>query len=75
MRIKCPHCSGNAKVRTSRSLSPISRELYYQCQNVQCGHTWYSLLSVIRTIVPSRTPNQKVYIPLEANVAATTYSG
>lgn len=75
MRIKCPHCGSKANIRSSRELSEISRELYYQCENVECGHTWRSLLSMIRTIVPSRTPNPKVFIPLENKVSAPAASG
>lgn len=63
MRIKCPHCSSSAVIRTSKEMSPISREVYFQCSNFKCGHTWKSILSAICTIVPSCIPNPEVYIP------------
>lgn len=62
MKMPCPHCASTAHIRTSRMLSPLSRELYYQCTNVFCGHTWRALLSAVCTIVPSRVPNAEVYI-------------
>lgn len=62
MKMCCPHCQTAATIRTSRTLSPLSREIYYQCTNVFCGHTWRSLLSAVRTIVPSQTPNPSVFI-------------
>lgn len=64
MRIDCPHCDSRAEIRTSKTMSAITREIYFQCPNPECGHTWVSLLSAIRTIVPSRIPCPDVYIPL-----------
>jgi len=65
-RVICPHCGKPATTRTSRLMSEISREISFQCTNDPevCGFTWVALLSAIRTIVPSRTPNQNVHIPL-----------
>lgn len=60
----CPHCEGKSKIRTSRSISTISKELSYQCTNINCGHTWVALISIVRTIVPSQIPNPKVYIQM-----------
>lgn len=60
----CPHCDTRATKRTSRKITEITREAYFQCNNIECGHTWVALISAIRTIVPSRTPNPKVYIPI-----------
>jgi len=59
----CPHCASKARVSTSKKITAITREIYYQCSNIECGHTWASLLSAVRTIVPSRTPNPAVFIP------------
>lgn len=62
MRMTCPHCATTAHIRTSRQMSHTARELRYQCTNVECGHTWVAVLEAIRTIVPSQTPNPKVYL-------------
>lgn len=62
--LPCPHCEQRSVIRSSRSLSLLSREMYYQCTNVECGHTWVALISIIRTIVPSQRANPKVYIPV-----------
>lgn len=59
----CPHCGGVAASRTTRELSPLTREIYIQCLNFECGHTWKSFLSIVATIVPSQIPNPKVFIP------------
>lgn len=76
MRIKCPHCGNSATIRTSKEMSPISREVYFQCSNYKCGHSWKSLLSAICTIVPSCMPNPDIYIPpSEKQSAAPVPSG
>ena len=62
-RYSCPHCDSKAKCRTSRSLSVLTQELYLQCSNVYCGHTWKSMLSVVHTIVPSQMPNPTIFMP------------
>lgn len=63
MRLKCPHCTAPAKIRTSRDMSEISRESHLQCTNVECAHTWVVLSSAVRTIAPSMMPNPRVFIP------------
>lgn len=65
VRIRCPHCDAPAKIRTSRAMSKISREVYYHCTNsIYCGFVWHGLISAVRTIRPSLTPNPDVHIPL-----------
>lgn len=61
--MRCAHCDSSATIRTSRQMTPTCRELYFQCQNIECGHTFSAVLEVTRTIVPSQTPNPAVYIP------------
>lgn len=58
----CPHCGSVAVTRTTREMSPLTRELYIQCCNFECGHTWRALLAAVATIVPSRTPNPAIFI-------------
>lgn len=62
-RAVCPHCSSKASIKTSKKITAITREIYFQCSNFECGHTWAALLSAVRTIVPSRIPNPDVHIP------------
>jgi hypothetical protein len=66
----CPHCASRARISTSKKVSEISREIYYQCTNFECGHTWAALLSAVRTIVPSRIPNPAVFIPQSERIEA-----
>ncbi|MNR50223.1 DNA-binding transcriptional regulator [compost metagenome] len=62
MSMPCPHCSAVAHVRTSRLMSPISKEMYYQCSNLECGHTFVGVIEVVRTLSPSACPNPSVQI-------------
>ncbi|MEW6166039.1 MAG: ogr/Delta-like zinc finger family protein [Pseudomonadota bacterium] len=64
MRVKCPHCDAPARCRSSKPMSPTSREQKLQCTNVECAHTWVAVTEAVRTIAPSMTPNPKVHIPL-----------
>lgn len=47
-------------------MSETSREASLQCTNVECAHTWVALISAVRTIAPSMTPNPRVHIPLSS---------
>ncbi|MHA6822186.1 ogr/Delta-like zinc finger family protein [Ralstonia pseudosolanacearum] len=60
MKVTCPHCDSVASIRTSRAVSRVTRELYCQCTNLLCGHTFVSLLEAVRTLAPSNTPNPLV---------------
>lgn len=59
----CPHCGSRTSIRTSRMVSATCKEFYLQCQNVECAHTFVSLMEAVRTIAPSQIPNPKVYLP------------
>lgn len=83
MRINCPHCGEKARIRTSKEMSLLSREVYFVCTNdpAICGHAWKALLSAVCTTATSRSPNPNVYIPLSekthpaASVAARPNTG
>lgn len=64
----CPHCGSIAKARTSRAVTPLFRELRFQCTNVDgdeaCGHTFVCSLVIERTIVPSARPNPRINLSI-----------
>ncbi|BCN08535.1 ogr/Delta-like zinc finger family protein [Ralstonia pseudosolanacearum] len=64
MKLVCPHCDTRMHIRTSRTVSLLSRELYIQCPNVDCAYTCVAIVSQIRTIAPSMAPNPKAYLPV-----------
>lgn len=66
--IRCPHCGSRARIRSSRSLSPLYREQTYQCLNIECGHIYVAGIEVLRTVSPSAQPNPSIDIPLAAHL-------
>jgi hypothetical protein len=49
----CPCCAQRTRLRSSEGISHTLRSLKYQCQNVECGHTFEAHLIFIRTISTS----------------------
>jgi hypothetical protein len=49
---------------TSRQLSTLVREIYFDCMNVDCGHRCVAQLGIVRTLVPSLIPNAQVSLPI-----------
>ena len=70
IRVHCPHCESLAKVRTTREVTALYRELRFQCMNVggdePCGHTFVASLVIERTIVASARPNPRIRLPIAA---------
>ncbi len=64
LRCLCPHCDALAKVRDSVRITPLVKELRYQCSNFDCGHTFVATLSIVRTIVQSARPRASVKLPI-----------
>lgn len=60
MLFKCPHCRSIARVRTSRELSELMREAYFQCSNIVCGHVFKTYVEVVETVSPSSQPDPEM---------------
>lgn len=60
MPMQCPHCKSPAMIRTSRRVSVLVREIYYQCTNVVCGHTFKATIEIIKTLSPSTMPDPAI---------------
>ncbi|MCL2020830.1 MAG: ogr/Delta-like zinc finger family protein [Betaproteobacteria bacterium] len=63
MRITCPHCGHSASIRTSRAISPLLKEGYAQCVNLDCGHVFKLHVETVATLIPSYKPNPAVHLP------------
>lgn len=63
MATKCAHCGFVAHTRSSRMLSPVSQEEYFQCTNIVCGHTFTAIREHRETLSPSAIPNPQVRLP------------
>ncbi|MDR1935943.1 MAG: ogr/Delta-like zinc finger family protein [Candidatus Accumulibacter sp.] len=71
MRIICPHCGQISVVRTSREITPLSREAFVQCPNINCGHIWKIIVSAATTIHESLNPRAGVFIPLSRKIGGS----
>jgi len=60
----CPHCAQRGLIRSSKQVTGQHRDMYYQCSNVACGHTWRASLAYDYGIVPSAIPDPRVTLPL-----------
>lgn len=75
MKLVCPHCDSRALIRSSRPLSRMTRELYCACTKIECGHTFMSLVEVVRTLSPSGTPNPEIAKQLAGRSVASESTG
>lgn len=68
LRTVCPHCGSLAKVRSSKALTPLYKELRFQCSNVDgdeaCGGSFIASFEITRMIVQSARPNPRIRIPV-----------
>lgn len=68
VRVRCPHCGTLAKARSSEEITPLFRELRFQCTNVDgddfCGATFVAALEIRRMIVQSARPNPRIKLPV-----------
>ena len=63
-RLECPHCDDHCTIRSSRRMSKLTREYHYQCNNVECGHTFVASMEIRHTLSPSGTPDPSVVLPM-----------
>lgn len=48
--INCPLCRSAAHTRSSFQVSNQTTERYIQCQNIECGHTFVTHETFVRSI-------------------------
>lgn len=63
-RVNCPHCDAPAITRSSDRMTPLLREIYFQCTNMFCGHAFVATLEIVRTVTPSQMPRLGVRLPM-----------
>jgi hypothetical protein len=70
----CPHCRATAYVRSSNVLTATSRDLFFQCSNMDCGHTFRAVLEINCTLSPSAMPDPRVVIAFSKHVRRSLLS-
>jgi hypothetical protein len=59
MRVYCKECGQRGRITKTNHLSDSVADLYCQCTDAECGHTWVATLSFNHTLSPSaRSSNQ-----------------
>lgn len=54
------------KVRDSEQLTPLCREIRYQCTELECSGSYVADLTITRMIAPSNRPNPRIKLPIGA---------
>lgn len=62
--MRCPHCRHRGTVRSSVEVTELHRDLWYQCSNIACGHTWRAQLSFVHTISQPANPRPGLSLPV-----------
>jgi len=57
---KCPHCEHAMAIRTSKTIHPLMRRYFLQCQRVECGASFVVSSEIERQLSPSGTPDAEV---------------
>lgn len=59
MRVYCKECGQRGRITKTNHLSDSVADLYCQCTDAECGHSWVATLSFNHTLSPSaRSSNQ-----------------
>ncbi len=62
-KLVCPHCQQPMRIRSSKGLHPLMRELYLQCSSEACGWTGSGSMEVTHTLSPAAIPNPTIQLP------------
>lgn len=68
LAMDCPACGHRATVRTSKTVTPLFRELSYQCRDPECSFAWVATLGASRVLAPSAKADAIVNIPLSPHI-------
>lgn len=60
LTLACPHCASVLKVRSSRTVTPMVRQVSLLCLNDECGASFGADLTITHAIAPSAQPNPAV---------------
>ncbi|WP_323940984.1 Ogr/Delta-like zinc finger protein [Aeromonas hydrophila] len=53
MRVYCKVCGQRGRITKTNKLSDDVSDLYCQCTDAECGHSWVATLSFSHTLSPS----------------------
>lgn len=60
---RCPHCGSQCDSIRTVQVTPLYREVVYQCRNADCQCMFVASIVPVKTIFASKQPNQDVRMP------------
>lgn len=70
MKVECKECGSKARITSRNKMGDAVSDLYCQCLNVHCGHTFVMTLSFNHTITPSATQVSQFLFDFVKNLPA-----
>ena len=64
MRVNCKECGQRGRITKTNQLSTAVADLYCQCCDAECGHSWVATLSFSHTLSPSSKTASQVALDL-----------
>ena len=55
MKVICKHCGAKARISHSRQVTDNQRDIYIDCQNIECGARYLATLKFQYDITPPRS--------------------
>ncbi|WP_429134387.1 ogr/Delta-like zinc finger family protein [Aeromonas hydrophila] len=64
MRVYCTECGQRGRVTKTNKMSSAVSDLYCQCTDAECGHSWVSTLAFNHTLSPSSRGTEEMTLRL-----------
>ncbi|OSP49242.1 transcriptional regulator [Aeromonas hydrophila] len=64
MRVFCKECGQRGRITKTNRLSDEVSDLYCQCTDAECGHSWVATLSFSHTLSPSSRATSQIVLDL-----------
>ncbi|WP_421187403.1 ogr/Delta-like zinc finger family protein [Aeromonas enteropelogenes] len=68
MRVYCKVCGQRGRITKTNRLSDDVSDLYCQCTDAECGHSWVATLSFSHTLSPSSLTTCQLVLGLINNL-------
>ncbi|MGX5834619.1 ogr/Delta-like zinc finger family protein [Aeromonas piscicola] len=69
MRVFCRECGELGRITKTHRLSRDTADLYCQCTDAECGHSWVSQVSYSHPLSPSGRTTQQLILNLNKSLS------
>jgi hypothetical protein len=70
MRVTCNKCGSVGRIGSRKEINQDIADLYCQCLNVHCGHTWVATLAFSHTLNPPASQTKQLILSTIRNLPA-----